>query len=203
MTDASSPPPVSSGSTPRRGFLAKAASIVIGGFVALTPVVAGLLFILDPLRLGLDRLRIRKKPGGTGPGVGKEGFIKIGRIDSVPADGKPVKFTVIADRVDAWNTFPQEPIGAVYVRRADAGKFLCFSVICPHLGCSVDCVAGATKFHCPCHDSGFDLNGIRTNQTPPRDLDTLELDEEKFAVGELWVKYQTFRTGEAHKVVKS
>jgi len=183
--------------------LTKAAAVVIGGIVSLTPLVAGLAFLLDPLRLGLDKLRIRKKTTAPGESAGKEGFIKIGTTAAVPADGSPTRFTVIADRFDAWNTFLKEPIGSVYVRKAADGKFVCFSTICPHLGCSVDCVAGNSKFHCPCHDSGFDLDGKRTNQTPPRDLDSLELDPEKLDVGELWVKFQNFRTGEPHKVVKS
>ncbi|MDB5338209.1 MAG: hypothetical protein JWN70_3828, partial [Planctomycetaceae bacterium] len=38
---------------------------------------------------------------------------------------------------------------------------------------------------------------------PPRDLDTLEVEKEKLKIGEVWVKYQDFRTGEEHKVVKT
>lgn len=193
-----SPPPANE--PPRRNFLVEAAAVISGGIVALAPLVSGALFFLDPLKWGWDRSRNRKRGGENS---GASGFIKVGRLDAVPVDGAPVKFTVIADRFDAWNTFLKQPIGAVYVRRDGKGGVAAFSVICPHLGCSVDYEAGPKRFHCPCHDSNFTLEGTRQNQTPPRDLDSLEVDPERLKQGEVWVKYQNFRTGETHKVVKS
>ena len=53
---------------PRRGFFASAMAIVIGGVVSLAPVVAGVLFFLDPL--------IRKKVKGE-ESSGDEGFVKV------------------------------------------------------------------------------------------------------------------------------
>ena len=90
-------------STQRRNFLVKAAAVILGGIAAAVPVVAGLLTFADPLR------RRSSKSG--------DGFMRVANLDAVPDDGVPRQFAVIADRSDAWNRFPQEAIGVVYLRR--------------------------------------------------------------------------------------
>lgn len=182
------------GEPTRRSFLYKAVTALIGGVVGLFPLVAGILFFLDPLR---------KRAVAGGAAGGKEGFLKVGQADAVPQDGTPARFTVIIPRKqDAWTTYLNVPVGAVYVRR-EKGEFIAFNTTCPHLGCAVDYLPGRKQFLCPCHDSAFDIEGKRTNKTPPRDMDTLEIDKDKLAAGEIWVKYQDFKTGEEHKVVKT
>ncbi len=192
------PVPLSSlatGEPTRRGFLYKALTATIGAVVGIFPLIAGLLFFLDPLRK-------RKVVGGKGDA--KEGFIKVGSLEAVPTDGTPARFPVVVDRrEDAWTTYLNVAIGAVYVRLGKQGEVVAFNVTCPHLGCSVDYIPGNKQYLCPCHDSAFALDGSRTNKTPPRDLDTLEVDIDKLKIGEIWVKYQDFRTGEEHKVVKT
>ena len=106
----------------RRGFFKEAATILVGGVLGLVPVLAGLAVFLDPLR--------RK--------VEKSGAILITTLDSLPGDGVPRKFPVLANRTDAWNKFVQVPIGAVYLRRTSANTLQALNVVCPHLGCSVE-----------------------------------------------------------------
>ena len=184
------------GEPTRRSFLYKAFTVTIASIVGLFPLVSGILFFLDPLR--------KRTAAAGGKSDGKEGFMKVGMLDAVPKDGTPVRFTVIVDRrEDAWTTYLNVPVGAVYVQRTTKGDVLAFNVTCPHLGCAVDYLPGRKEYLCPCHDSAFALDGKRTNQTPPRDLDTVEVDIEKLKLGEVWVKYQDFRTGEEHKVVKT
>lgn len=195
MTDPVSPAtsPHIPGEPTRRSFLYKAWTAVVGGVVGLFPLVAGVAMFLDPLR--------KRAAGG---GDAKEGFIKVGMLEAVPGDGTPARFTVIVERKqDAWTTYLNVPVGAVYVRKNDKGEYVAFSVTCPHLGCAVDFLPGRQQYLCPCHDSAFDINGTRTNKTPPRDMDTLEIDKDKLAKGEIWIKYQDFRTGHEDKVVKS
>jgi hypothetical protein len=67
-----------------------------------TPAVVGIVAFFNPLR--------QKSQAG--------GFIRLTSIDAVPDDGSPQKFSVIADRTDTWHFFPNEPVGAVYLRRA-------------------------------------------------------------------------------------
>ena len=172
----------------RRGFLYRAVTATIAGIVGIFPAISGLLFFLDPLR----------RSNALG------GFIKVGQLDAVPDDGSPVRFTVVVHRLeDAWTTYLNVPVGAVYVRKDAAKKVIAFNVTCPHLGCAVDYMPGRNEYLCPCHDSAFKVDGTRMNQTPPRDMDTLDVDAEKLKIGEVWVRYQDFRTGEEHKVAKT
>ena len=38
-------------------------------------------------------------------------------LDSLPPDGLPHQFAILANRIDAWNKFPNAPVGAIYLRR--------------------------------------------------------------------------------------
>ena len=55
----------------------------------------------------------------------------------------------------------------IFVLRDKQGMRV-LSGVCPHLGCTV---GGSDKgFHCPCHGSKFDENGINTAGPAPRPL---------------------------------
>lgn len=170
----------------RRRFLSQVAAVVCGGFALLVPAVAGIAAFLNPLR--------QKSQSGD--------FMKLASLDMLPDDGTPRKVPVIADRVDAWNTYPAEPIGAVYLRRT-GNEVMALQVICPHAGCSIDFTPTAEggKFFCPCHLASFDLAGKRTDATSPspRDMDSLDVEVRDNAV---WVKFQTFGLGTGKKVAQ-
>jgi Rieske Fe-S protein len=121
-------------------------------------------------------------------------------LEMLPADGTPRKFPAIMDRADAWNRFPHEPVGAVYLRRGSDGKPQAMQVVCPHAGCFVEYDAANNNFLCPCHNGRFDLQGKRLDATSPspRDLDMLEVEVRN--AGEVWVKFQSFRTGVPQKI---
>ncbi|NIP85393.1 MAG: Rieske 2Fe-2S domain-containing protein, partial [Planctomycetales bacterium] len=64
---------------------------------------------------------------------------------------------------------------AVFAVRPDANQPpLVFSVICPHLGCACDFKPAAGEFQCPCHTSGFALDGAVKYGPSPRPLDRLD-----------------------------
>jgi Rieske Fe-S protein len=191
------PPPGHPGLAPhaddddRRGFLKKAAAVAAGTLAALAPLGAGIVFLLDPLRrtVFVPVTRRKKSAGGA------EGFVRVTTVDSLPADGKPQRFTVIADQADAWNYFPDQRIGNVFLRKTSSGDIVAYNEICPHLGCSVAYNPSAPEneaFRCPCHASAFSLDGKKSNQIPPRDLDTLEVKTEG---NDVLVRYRKFRTG--------
>lgn len=174
---------------PRRGFLTKAAAAVIGAVVALVPFMAGLLFFLDPLR--------RRSRGSAGGG---DAFVRVTTTDVLESLGsRPEKFTVTADRRDAWTFYPDQRIGNVILRKASEGPIdsgedvVAFSDICPHLGCTVDYRESNQGFYCPCHASTFSLAGERTNRIPPRNLDRLPVEIRNG--NEVWVKYERFQAG--------
>jgi Rieske Fe-S protein len=165
--------------------LSQAAAIVCGGVAMFVPAVAGIVAFCNPLR--------QKSPSGQ--------FMRLASLDVLPEDGTPQKVSVIADRTDAWNHYPKEPIGAVFLRRVGK-KVDALQVVCPHAGCSInfDASAKGGKFFCPCHAASFDLAGKRTDATSPspRDMDTLEVEIRN--KNDVWVKFQTFGLGTATKV---
>ena len=175
---------------PRRGFFVKFVAGLIGSIVALVPMITAGGFLLGPI------FKKRKVGENEEPDAG-DGFLPLDiKAAALPLDGPPQQVTVIADRVDAWNFYPQERVGSVWLRRTDDG-IIAFNTICPHLGCSVDYRTSHEDFYCPCHLSNFDLNGERQNMIPPRDMDSLET---KIVEDRVWVKFENYRGGIEEKV---
>ena len=168
----------------RRAFVKQAGAVLVGGLAAGIPAAAGLTVFLDPLR--------RRSQSSA--------FVRVASVDSVPPDGIPRKFSVVADRFDAWNKSPQEPIGAIYLRRTQDSKIEALNVVCPHAGCFVDFVAGEKAFSCPCHNSKFALDGaIADAKSPsPRALDALAVEIRNET--EVWVNFQNFLAGKSEKI---
>lgn len=170
---------------PRRGFLTRALAWALGGLAYAVPVLSGLAALLNPLR----------QKGQAGQ------FLRLATLDMLPEDGTPLTVSVVADRTDAW-TSSREAIGGVLLRRVGQDQVEALNVICPHQGCSIQYQAGENKLFCPCHTASFDLSGKRLDAVSPspRPLDTLVVDQEKLQQGEVWVRFQNFRTGIADKV---
>lgn len=168
----------------RRSFLTKAAAIVVGGLITLVPAAAGLFVFFDPLR--------RKSASG--------GAVLVASLGSLPENGEPRKFPVLATKVDAWNRSPNVPIGAVYLQRFKDGQVRALNVVCPHAGCFVDFRPAQGHYHCPCHDSTFATDGkILDPKSPsPRPLDDLKVEIRNGT--EIWVTFQNFRAGTHEKI---
>jgi menaquinol-cytochrome c reductase iron-sulfur subunit len=177
-TSAESPQP------DRRAFLSKASAVVIGGSLVVAPVVAGLCVFLDPLR--------RKSESGAS--------VLVANLNSLPEDGEPRKFSVLATRVDAWNRTPNVPIGAVYLQRLKDNKVRALNVVCPHAGCFVDYRSANNNYFCPCHNSSFALDGkvLDPKSPSPRGLDELPVEIRNGT--EVWVTFQNFRAGVHEKI---
>ena len=167
----------------RRGAVAKLVAILAGGLATLPPLVAGGWNFLDPLR--------RRGAAAT--------FLPVTDVASVPDDGLPRQFAVVAERVDAWTGFAAEPIGAVYLRRSAGSKSVeALTATCPHAGCFVEIETAEKCFRCPCHNSRFALDGGIVPPSPsPRAMDSLECTVA--ADGSVSVKWQNFYTGFAEK----
>jgi menaquinol-cytochrome c reductase iron-sulfur subunit len=170
----------------RRSFLKGIAAVILGAVATVTPLAVGLSVFLQPLR------RRARSKGGR--------FVKVTVLTALPDDGVPRRFTVAADRSDAWKKFTAVPVGAVYLRRTGESRVQAFNAICPHAGCYVDYSAAGKGFVCPCHNSTFAQDGrVSDPRSPsPRGLD--ELVVEIRARAEVWVEFQSFRTGTAAKV---
>ena len=166
----------------RRGFLFGFFTGLLSMVVGLAPVVTGLLVTLNPLR--------RKSTGAN--------MVKVTNLASLPADGTPRKFPVVADYTDKWSGYSRD-LGAVYLRRDAEGAITAFQVVCPHLGCFVNYEGSEDHFHCPCHNSSFHLSGeIKSEGSPsPRGLDSLDVEARED--GSVWVRFQNFQTGITEK----
>jgi len=175
--------PENDGDPGRRTFVKEAAAVAIGGVCTLVPAAAGLVVWLDPL----------KKTAGA-----EAGFVRIATLEALPADGVPRKFTVVANRTDAWTKTPNVPVGAIYLTRTQEKKVTALQSICPHAGCFVDYRPGKHEFFCPCHNSTFAADGsINDPKSPsPRPMDDLEV---QVRGNEVWVRFQNFQAGHREK----
>jgi menaquinol-cytochrome c reductase iron-sulfur subunit len=168
----------------RRKFCKGAAAVVLGGMAVSAPLGAGLSTLLDPLR--------RR--------VADEGaWARVAVLAALPDDNVPRKFSVIADQIDAWNKFPDAPIGAVYLRRGPKGEIEALNAICPHAGGFVDYLPSQQCFLCPLHKSLFNPDGsIKDPKSPaPRAMDSLAVEMRE---GAIWVRFENFRAGIARKI---
>jgi len=170
-------------SQPRRAFVKETAALAIGGALTAAPLAAGLWMWCDPLR---------KAQGEAA------GFLRITTLTALPADGVPRKFTVLADKIDAWNRTPHVPVGAVYLTRTGDRQVVALQCICPHAGCFLEYRSERKEFFCPCHNSTFAVSGrISDPKSPsPRDMDTLEVE---LRGDEVWVRFQNFQAGHREK----
>ena len=125
-------------------------------------------------------------------------MVRVTSLQVLPADGAPQRFTIRADRTDAWTTYADQPVGAVYLRRVN-DEVSCFNVVCPHAGCFVGVAEDGSRFECPCHKSSFSLDGeIDDPSSPsPRGMDSLYVEIRNG--DELWVRFENFLPGQAEK----
>ncbi len=182
----------------RRGFF-EIGSVIIGAILGLGPFLIGLVAFLSPLT------RERKVPEKyRQPGTGKAGYLRVAAIEALTVGAAPQRFPVIDNQIDAWNFTPGQPVGAVYIERMGPTELRVFNVTCPHAGCSVSC--HGTAYHCPCHNSSFELDGSKLvsssgRENPsPRNLDDLNYEVTN---GDIWVEFKNFYTGKHEKIAKS
>ena len=90
---------------PRRGFFVRFCTLIVSAGLLLAPLAAAVAYLLDPI--------LRKSQAGE-----QTGFVKLPLAPNlVPEDGTPVLVTIKADKLDAWNFYPNQEIGTVWVRR--------------------------------------------------------------------------------------
>ena len=104
--------------------------------------------------------------------TGNKSVKRIARLADLKV-GRPVSVALTGSRQDAWTTYPEGPLGQVWLVRRDGEgvppercRVDAFSSVCPHLRCRIQMDAANAKFVCPCHRGAFDLEGrpIRKEQ---------------------------------------
>jgi len=163
----------------RRTFLgwALAGLGTIGATLMGIPMVA---FVVDPLLRG---------------GSGKAPWRAL-----VPAERvgpKPVAAKVVGDLVDAWTRAEDQVLGTVWLRRTDGGDLVALSAECPHAGCKIGLAEDREMFTCPCHESGFGLDGDVLFGPSPRAMDPLEV---RVVDGQVEVRFKRFQTQTSERV---
>jgi nitrite reductase/ring-hydroxylating ferredoxin subunit len=179
---------MSSSSNPdpdRRGFLAKLLALGLGAVALAVPTAAALAAFLNPWR--------QKGAQGT--------WVRAASLAAL-LEGKPERCPIIADRTDAWNSYPAEAIGAVFLCRGKNNEVLALQSICPHNGGGIGYDAAKNCYACPVHGAKFDAQGrsLDVNSASPRDMDVLETEVRD---GEVWVKFEKFQDGTPSKIVKT
>jgi quinol---cytochrome c reductase iron-sulfur subunit, bacillus type len=152
-----------------------AGSVAFGCALAAPAVV----FLAAPVKVG---------------GKGGARWVRTVRLESL-SDGEPKKIAIVSDEHDAWSVARDVELGAVWlVRKGDA--VVAYSVVCPHLGCSVNAEPGGVGFSCPCHTSAFGPDGKRVAGPSPRDMDPLKTRVEQ---GFVEVDFHKYRIGIAER----
>ena len=127
--------------TGRRKFI-RVATIGTSAVCGLFPLASGIPALFDP---------VKKNSGKTS----KAPWSKVAPFASLPEDGIPAKFEVVQETVvDAWTTYKDIPVGAVYLTRKQ-DEVIAFNLKCPHLGCAIDFRKQTNDYFCPCHNSSF------------------------------------------------
>ena len=143
-----------SGSKPfsRRDFM-KVTTGAVGGFIAVAlgaPIVG---YLIDPAM----------KSGS------KEAWISIGKLADIKVN-VPTPFSFTRTSVNGWERTGTSYGGYVIRKSEDPADIVVLSSRCTHLGCTVNWVAEANKFICPCHDASFSLEGEVLGGPPPAPL---------------------------------
>jgi nitrite reductase/ring-hydroxylating ferredoxin subunit len=98
---------------------------------------------------------------------------------------QPVEFPLAELAVGAARRITYAGGPAIVIRTAESIK--AFSLICTHLGCTVEWQEGKKEFHCPCHNGLFDQFGEVISGPPPVPLEQfpVKVESGKVIVGEL------------------
>ena len=109
--------------------------------------------------------------------------------------GVPKELDVVVSVTDGWQKMTAKK--SMWAVKDDMGGVTVYSPICTHLGCGYRWEPNRGKFHCPCHNSFYSLEGKVLSGPAPRPLDTLPVKIEK---GRLLVMYKEFKAGTAVKI---
>lgn len=74
-------------------------------------------------------------------------------------------------------------------------RLIAISTVCTHLGCRVNWLDDTQKFKCPCHGSGFHMNGVHFEGPAPRPLERyrISLDGSGNVIVDRSVRYRRER----------
>ena len=100
-------------------------------------------------------------------------------------EAKPVEVALAELPVGGVKYITYAGVPTIVIRSAESVK--AYSLVCTHLGCTVQWQEGSKEFYCPCHDGRFDQFGEVISGPPPVPLEqfTVTVEADKVIVGEL------------------
>lgn len=107
----------------------------------------------------------------------------FGWPNTTGAFGKPI--VIPLEQVPAQGAAPLKHNGGKFWLINNDDGLLALYWKCPHLGCTVPWEDAANEFHCPCHNSVYDRNGVRLSGPAPRPMDLMAIQQD--AAGNLIV----------------
>lgn len=184
----------------RREFFLKGWTKLMRSAIAAVVAIPSVQYILDTFRK---------------PSQSASSHIRVKRLkDLVP--NKPTLVPIMGRKLDAWTLYEETNIGRVWLIRteetepSESSKVIALSSVCPHTGCQIRDISGASGFFCPCHQAKFANDGsIAGSMEPgapspsPRAMDSLECRVVKHEeTGDFWieVKYDRFQQGVEKKI---
>jgi cytochrome b6-f complex iron-sulfur subunit len=100
-------------------------------------------------------------------------------------EARPVEIAQSELPVGAAKAITYAGLPAIVIRTPESIK--AFSLVCTHLGCTIEWQEGQQEFYCPCHDGRFDQFGEVIAGPPPVPLEQfpVTVEGDKIIVGEL------------------
>lgn len=102
---------------PRRSFFYKLLTVTVGAVLPVPAIAAAIMAFVDPL---FPARRKKQAPSGSETVDNIDGFFRTVSSDTLST--QPQLVQIIADKKDAWNTYPKAPIGAVYVQKTSDAR---------------------------------------------------------------------------------
>lgn len=112
------------------------------------------------------------------------GFVRFAWPNKTGAFGSELR--VAQSEVPEVNGEPLKDIQGKFWLVHNGDGLLALYWKCPHLGCTVPWNEGEQLFHCPCHGSIYNYNGVRTAGPAPRPMDLMAVSVDE-ATGDVLV----------------
>jgi cytochrome b6-f complex iron-sulfur subunit len=121
----------------------------------------------------------------TATGIGSLGLVRM-LFPNVVFE-PPMRFRTLPPARFAPNTVDTtwKESNAVWIVHVE-GRIIALSTVCTHLGCTPNWLASESKFKCPCHGSGYYMNGVNFEGPAPRPLERYRVSVNPVD-GFLWV----------------
>lgn len=124
----------------------------------------------------------------------EEKWAEAGPVDVLPPK-EPKELDVLVTVSDGWQQTTAKR--SVWALKTEEGQVRVYSPICPHLGCGYRWESSQRRFHCPCHNSNFSIDGDVLGGPAPRPLDPLPVKVEN---GKIFVMYKEFKAGTKERI---